>query len=62
MMDNPPKANRLREPREEQIIVRKRGRARIEDRDKTIEAQKPWKALGMSRATWYARQAEKRGK
>lgn len=38
----------------------RRGRPRIEDRRKTITAQKPWKRLGMSRATWYRRQAEKR--
>ena len=36
------------------------GRPRIEDRDKTLTARKPWEALGMSRATWYKRQAEKR--
>jgi hypothetical protein len=35
-----------------------RGRPRIEDRDKTIEARKPWEALGMSRRTWYRRQKE----
>lgn len=38
----------------------KAGRPRIEDRDKTLAATEPWKASGMSRATWYARQAEKR--
>jgi hypothetical protein len=36
------------------------GRPRIEDRDKTNEAKKPWLTLGMSRASWYRRQAEKR--
>ena len=36
------------------------GRPRIEDRARTIEARKPWLALGMSRRTWYRRQAEKR--
>lgn len=41
-------------------ILRKPGGVRIEDRDKTIEAQKPWEKLGMSRRTWYRRQAEKR--
>ena len=33
---------------------------RIEDRANTIEARKPWMSLGMSRRTWYRRQAEKR--
>jgi hypothetical protein len=40
----------------------KRGRPRIEDRKKTLAALRPWIALGMSRATWYARQAEQRAK
>jgi hypothetical protein len=39
---------------------RKKGRPRIEDRAKTIEARAPWLKLGMSRRTWYRRQAEKR--
>ena len=38
----------------------KTGRPRIEDRANTIEATKPWLKLGMSRRTWYRRQAEKR--
>jgi hypothetical protein len=38
----------------------KKGRPRIEKRAETNEARKPWAALGMSRRTWYARQAEKR--
>ncbi len=38
----------------------KKGRPRIEDRANTIEARKPWLKLGMSRRTWYRRQAEKR--
>jgi hypothetical protein len=38
----------------------RKGRPRIEDRDKTIEASAPWVALGMSRRSWYRRQAEKR--
>ena len=38
----------------------KKGRPRIEDRAKTIEARKPWLKLEMSRRTWYRRQAEKR--
>jgi hypothetical protein len=40
---------------------RKTGRPRIEDRHKTNEARKPWLKLGMSRRTWYRRQAEKTG-
>jgi hypothetical protein len=40
--------------------ARKTGRPRIEDRAKTNEAKKPWLKLGMSRRTWYRRQAEKR--
>jgi hypothetical protein len=39
---------------------RKKGRPRIEDRARTIEAKKPWFKLEMSRRTWYRRQAEKR--
>lgn len=34
------------------------GRPRIEDKDKTIEAKKPWLALGMSRRSWYTRKAK----
>jgi hypothetical protein len=40
--------------------TRKTGRPRIEDRDKTLAATKPWLALGMSERTWFRRQAEKR--
>lgn len=40
--------------------ARKPGRPRIEDRDKTLAATKPWLALGMSERTWYRRQAEAR--
>lgn len=36
------------------------GRPRLEDKDKTAEALKPWKAAGMSRATWYNRRKERR--
>jgi len=35
-------------------------RPRLEDRSKTLAAQEPWKKLGMSRRTWYRRQAEKK--
>jgi hypothetical protein len=41
--------------------LRKTGRPRLEDRGKTLTATKPWKKAKMSRATWYRRQAEKRG-
>ena len=40
----------------------KRGRPRLEDRAKTLKAKMPWIAMGMSRSTWYARQAEQRAK
>jgi hypothetical protein len=42
--------------------ARKAGRPRIEERHLTNEAKKPWLKLGMSRPTWYRRQAEKRAK
>jgi hypothetical protein len=38
---------------------RKLGGPRIEDRANTNEARKPWLKLGMSRRTWYRRQAER---
>jgi hypothetical protein len=38
----------------------KKGRPRIEDRAKTIEAKKPWLKLKMSRRAWYRRRAEQR--
>ena len=38
----------------------RKGRPRIEDRANTNEAKKPWLKLGMSRRTWYRRQAEQR--
>ena len=40
---------------------RRAGRPRLEETDKTIEAQKPWlmHKPKMSRATWYRRQKEK---
>ena len=37
---------------------RRTGRPRIEDKEKTIEAQKPWVKIGMSRRTWYRRKAK----
>jgi len=42
------------------MTSRKAGRPRIEDRAKTIEARAPWLKRGMSRRTWYRRQAERR--
>jgi hypothetical protein len=39
----------------------KKGRPRIEDRARTIEAKKPWLKLEMSRRTWYSSQAERPG-
>jgi hypothetical protein len=36
----------------------KRGRPLDKDKGKTLAAIKPWKAEGMSRATWYRRQAK----
>ena len=39
---------------------RSKGRPLDKDRDKTLEATKPWKTAGMSRATWYRRR--KKGK
>lgn len=36
------------------------GRPRIEDRDKTLAATKPWDKLKMSRASWYRRQQEQK--
>jgi hypothetical protein len=38
----------------------KKGRPRIEDRANTNDARQPWLKLGVSRRTWYRRQAEKR--
>ena len=38
----------------------RKGRPRLEDRARTIEARKPWLELEMSRRTWYRRQAERR--
>lgn len=43
-------------PREQ----RRKGRPLDKDRDKTLTALKPWEAEGMSRATWFRRQAEER--
>jgi hypothetical protein len=40
--------------------ARKTGRPLPKDRDHTNEARQPWLKLGMSRRTWYRRQAEKR--
>lgn len=41
---------------------RKAGRPVKGSESKTLTAAAPWEAAGVSRATWYRRQAEKRGK
>lgn len=38
----------------------KLGRPRVEDKDKTLEATKPWLALDMSRATWFDRKRKRK--
>lgn len=38
----------------------KKGRPRLEDRDKTLKATKPWFDRGMSERTWYRRKAEEK--
>lgn len=38
----------------------RKGRPRIEDQDKTLEATRPWEREGMSRATWFRRRAEEK--
>lgn len=40
----------------------KRGRPLAKDITKTLAATKPWESEGMSRRTWYRRQAEKASK
>ena len=45
----------------EQLLTRP-GRPRVERRDKTLAATRPWEADGMSRRTWFRRQAERRRK
>lgn len=40
--------------------MRKRGRPLANKVNETLEATKPWVTDGLSRATWYRRQAEKR--
>lgn len=37
----------------------KTGRPRIGARHETLAATRPWKAAGMSRRTWFRRQAER---
>ena len=58
--DGGPAASSKGAVRAQSSKVSRRGRPRIEEKAKTLTAQKPWLALGMSRATWYSRQAEKR--
>lgn len=38
------------------------GRPRIEDKNKTLKALKPWATLGMSERTWFRRRAERKAK
>jgi hypothetical protein len=38
----------------------RRGRPRIEDKDKTLTATKPWEKAGMSRSTYYNRKKEEK--
>ena len=38
----------------------RRGRPRLEDAGSTLAAIRPWEGLGMSRRTWFRREAEKR--
>jgi hypothetical protein len=60
-----PKISRVRaveRPAKEVREVKRRGRARIENRANTLEATKPWVAAGMSRRTWFNRRAEERRK
>jgi hypothetical protein len=45
-------------PIAEPLPNHKRGRPRIEDKDKTLTATKPWVALGMCRRTWEKRRKE----
>jgi len=40
----------------------KRGRPLAKDAAKALMRTRPWLAEGMSRASWYSRQAEQRGK
>jgi hypothetical protein len=41
---------------------KRKGRPRLEDAGKTLAAQRPWEAAGMSRATWFRREKEKAAK
>lgn len=59
----PPKAPRSIPPQIEGELLggkqsRKRGRPLAKDRANTLAALKPWNDLGMSRRTWYRRQAK----
>lgn len=44
------------------IYAPKKGGVRLENRGMTFEATQPWKALNMSRRTWYRRKKEQGGK
>lgn len=54
--DTPALAGLATGPREAKPYRPKRGRPRAADRDKTLTATQPWKALKISRATWYRKQ------
>jgi len=54
------KAAKKSEPAKSEMIVVRRGRPRVEERDKTLAATKPWRKMNMSRATWYRRQSEQK--
>jgi hypothetical protein len=58
--DSIPSPTIIAEPLPKPIAKRKPGRPLLEDIGKTLAAQKPWVALGMSRRTWYRRQAKDR--
>ena len=45
-----------------EVAGRRVGRPRLEDRESTLAATKPWVALGMSRRSWFRRQKEQRSK
>jgi hypothetical protein len=41
-------------------IQAKRGRPLKRDKDKTLEATKPWEAEGMARSTWFGQRAKEK--
>lgn len=56
----PPETARAKDGIDDDREVRP-GRPRLEHKDQTREALKPWEAAGMSRATFYRRLREARG-